>query len=1770
MKSLVLTSFITLMSLANVFGQQHTENATDQALKGSGRVNPSTLGMEISIPLGSYPGRGINVPISLSYSSKLWRMDYISDTEGGIVTGGCRTVNEAKYGENSASGWTTSLAVPYIEYTGMNNLYNDQGLPFNPAADLCPNAPPSYNQNASVKRLTIHLPSGETHELRANDTPLVYAPYSRCPPSDGFSCDPNDPRRQANWNTTFYAVDGSNIRYIENSTTSTYRIKMPDGSFYDFATTHSTVNQGLIRKATRFTDRNGNFTTYDTGTGAWTDTLGRTLAAPIGEQAPAGPDTITYSMPGLGGSTTVDYKFYWKKLKGTSAAESGLTDFGQDLKYRGPHMHATTNGNWELRSAGTYLFHSDLLNHYVLSGSEVFNPIVLTEIELPTGQKYKFSYDIYGRIEKITYPTGGVETFVYGVVPPLAVALPGNITEQTNFGVTSRRLYPTPGGAFYEWTYSAEHVQPAGYKVSITSPDGTSSERFLHRGADPCSSCDIGTYGYDNGLAGMPFKQISFDSAGNPVSMNLTHWTQKSFGGVGIASADWHPRVTHEENIVYDPSANGDAVSATVKYEYEGDLDQRDTPLLVNKTTQYAFVAYPGGGSLSPVLPQPGESPVPEPSPIPTATPTSSPVKIVETSYLIYDTGYPSWVRDNFIAKNMVGLVRSSTVKDGSGTVVSRSETLYDEGYYSPEIGRGNPTTLKVWDSTKGAWDNSNAYIATRATFDTWGNQIESWDAKENKTTTTYDGSDHAFPIQVTSPVPDPSGQHGSTTEFVTTTTFDRTTGLPKETTDANGIETRIEYDPVTLRPLNTKTFISGTETQIGSTAETIYNDQPNNYWVKNRSQIDENNWIESITYFDGLGRAWKSERIHSGGNIYVEKEFDSDGRVLRVTNPFRTGETKQWTTNVYDDASRVIEVVLPDGAKVKTDYAVSVTGTIGISKQITDQAGKKRKGITDALGRMVQVIEDPSELNLSTDYVFDTLGNLRRTIQGEQSRYFYHDSLGRLLRAKQPEQDANPSLALSSADPITGHNQWSVGYEYDDNGNITKTTDARNVDVQGTYDNLNRLKLRIYSDATPDVSFYYDGKGLTSVPDFAAGKTTKVSSSVSVTRYTSFDRFGRLLTHEQETDGKIYSTAYEYNLSGALIEETYPSGRKVKNALNNDGELSLVQSGKCLDATPGTNATCSSQAGLWNYAGHFTYDTSGAVTKMQLGNGKWETAQYNNRQQITQMGLGTTDTAQDLLKLELGYGDHTQNNGSLREQTISFAGLADPFQQTYTYDDLNRIQSATETVGSTETWKQTFTIDRYGNRRFNTGSGLTTTLGSCTEAVCNPTISTANNQFTSAGYDYDANGNLIEDAEERSFVYDAENHQIEVKDSQDNTIGEYVYDGEGRRVKKIAGTELTIFVYNAGGHLVAEYSSQISSTPQVSYLTTDHLGSPRVITNENGVVTTRKDYTAFGEVSYTAERTAGLGYSGAEETRKGYTGYEKDGESGLDYAQARYYNSVHGRFTSVDPLTASASIRNPQTFNRYSYVLNSPYKYVDPMGLSEECRTCSASGLSTQSIDKHRAEEEERRKKEREEKQRKRQQAQAAQTPPETLQTQGSVIKRFELLTTGENRVPDTPHPEVPNAETLGFTETTNGGYLVMNVQVTFKEGTNVADYRHVRTAFVINTQETRSGSDENPSKSQTEVDGQDRFVYDNPGVNVTGVPRASLNGETFAAVFVAGEFNKKTKKIDPNVVYYGIKIVYGKAGAIDRSKSAVSKISRADFIRYSGIKDPEKSLKP
>lgn len=452
----------------------------------------------------------------------------------------------------------------------------------------------------------------------------------------------------------------------------------------------------------------------------------------------------------------------------------------------------------------------------------------------------------------------------------------------------------------------------------------------------------------------------------------------------------------------------------------------------------------------------------------------------------------------------------------------------------------------------------------------------------------------------------------------------------------------------------------------------------------------------------------------------------------------------------------------------------------------------------------------------------------------------------------------------------------------------------------------------------------------------------------MSTTEYLTFDILGRVTRSKQTTDGVEYGggsdptkwMTYAYNLSGALVEQQYPSGRVVKNTFDAaDGSLSIVRSKR------------NANYGFFKYASALSYNAAGAVTSMQLGNARWESTVFNSRLQPTQIALGTTENTTDLLDLDYSYGT-TANNGNVQSQTITIPGVTLPFVQHYTYDSLNRLQSADEkpsgwtptncTSDPTKCWKQTFKYDRYGNRNFDTTTGATTTLPpSFDPNIYNPTVSTTDNRFTSGqGYSYDSAGNTTRDAESRKFTYDAENKQtkVETLDGSNNpiaTVGEYVYDGDGKRVKKVVpGGETTVFVYDAGGKLIGEYSTEVqpSQDAKTQYLTADHLGTPRINTNSVGAVVSRSDYMPYGE-EITGGRSSGHGYV-TDDVRQGFTGYENDDETGLDYAQARMYAKGLGRFTGVDPIYIQASmIGDPQRFNLYVYVRNNPNKFVDTDG---------------------------------------------------------------------------------------------------------------------------------------------------------------------------------------------------------------------------------------------
>jgi hypothetical protein len=106
-----------------------------------------------------------------------------------------------------------------------------------------------------------------------------------------------------------------------------------------------------------------------------------------------------------------------------------------------------------------------------------------------------------------------------------------------------------------------------------------------------------------------------------------------------------------------------------------------------------------------------------------------------------------------------------------------------------------------------------------------------------------------------------------------------------------------------------------------------------------------------------------------------------------------------------------------------------------------------------------------------------------------------------------------------------------------------------------------------------------------------------------------------------------------------------------------------------------------------------------------------------------------------------------------------------------------------------------------------------------------------------------------------------------------------------GKGVKKTSATETTIFVYNADGTLAAEYLTDLPDGAKVSYLLADHLGIPRIITDESGTVISRYDYLAFGdEVTTTVYSILRLSLRVSEICRLKVSDIKKEGRWGIDY----------------------------------------------------------------------------------------------------------------------------------------------------------------------------------------------------------------------------------------------------------------------------------------------
>jgi RHS repeat-associated protein len=386
-----------------------------------------------------------------------------------------------------------------------------------------------------------------------------------------------------------------------------------------------------------------------------------------------------------------------------------------------------------------------------------------------------------------------------------------------------------------------------------------------------------------------------------------------------------------------------------------------------------------------------------------------------------------------------------------------------------------------------------------------------------------------------------------------------------------------------------------------------------------------------------------------------------------------------------------------------------------------------------------------------------------------------------------------------------------------------------------------------------------------------------------------------------------------------------------------------------CAVATS-VNTTCGASSGP--FATGFGYSTANQVTTLEYGNSIYASFGFSSdRLQLNCLDYSTTNRsgtgcAHDgttKFGLTYSYGTAGSNNG----QISSIMDYMDNGRTiTYTYDSLYRMTKAVMNGSSNyPAWGLSETYDRYGNRSAQSIASGCTGITCPTNSV---TVSATTNQITGSPYAYDASGDMTDDGV-NTLTYDGEGRAVTASGSLGS--GTYTVDGNGLRVKKVAGSTTTVYIFS-GSKVIAEYQNGAApSAPTTEYVYAggtliakinssgtnfyhqDHL-SNRYVTNSSGGMVAQLGHFPFGESWYNA--TSDKLY---------FTSYEYDSESGNHYALARYHVSRLGRLSSPDPLPGSTG--NPQSLNRYSYSTNDPANLADPSGaIPTGCYTTQAKPM--------------------------------------------------------------------------------------------------------------------------------------------------------------------------------------------------------------------------------
>lgn len=629
----------------------------------------------------------------------------------------------------------------------------------------------------------------------------------------------------------------------------------------------------------------------------------------------------------------------------------------------------------------------------------------------------------------------------------------------------------------------------------------------------------------------------------------------------------------------------------------------------------------------------------------------------------------------------------------------------------------------------------------------------------------------------------------------------------------------------------------------------------------------------ETVTHYDALGRELKSGvKRFDGQWQWTMKEYDSRGRLHRVSLPYRGTGPSYWNRYHYDLYDRPDSLIEASGRTSTWSYSGTSTTTVRDDIETTRT--------TDAMGRVVSVTDAAGTVtyNLRDDgqpRFVSVLGNTVAT--------FTYDDFGRRT------QMADVSLGTETD-----------SYTWRANGSCQHTHTNRYGTANIIHDQYGRLTQdwRLM-ELTSNYSYDSDGR-LSSVQ----------SSNNTGTEYT-YDSFDRISTvKETVPDGKWLMKTYTYGTGSVLSGIQYS---------NQDGVITTETYSYANGHN--TGITLPGNITVWSLTSE---NDLGQPTEIITGT-------MDREYGYTQYGIPTYRRMDEGYVQDITC-QFDPMNGNL----LSRSGYLSGGTQTFSYDQLNRLHSITlgnSTRNIQYSLNGNITsVDGVGTLIYGGGTGVSPyEVTGLTPEQGQPPY----RQRTVTYNSYERPKTLTEGTKSATFTYNAAGDRVkmEVTDSQTGPVMTRWYAGDCYEYESSGGTTVERLYLGGNAYSAPVVLQRTGSGSWTFYnICRDHLGSVTAVSAAGGGIIALYRYDPWGRL---VDNTTGVPYTPGSEPSlwfgRGFTGHEFLPWFGLFNANARLYDPLLGRFLSPDPYVQDPDFS--QNYNRYSYCLNNPLKYTDESG---------------------------------------------------------------------------------------------------------------------------------------------------------------------------------------------------------------------------------------------